>query len=147
MPFLEILKIVPIRGIILEISIPIKDFEASNPMMYNDFLELMKEENHPRIKISFSRKQLESALRDLSEPCPDISITIAGITKTYNVQCVIVKCSDNLYLKGKENIKLSDFKLKPPSRLLGMVKVNNEIDVNFGFIITFTDNNSFSATL
>ena len=128
-------------------NIPIKDFEASNPMMYKDFLELMKEEDYPWIKISFSKKQLERALSDLSEPCPDISITIAGITKTYNVQCLVVKCADNFYLKGKENIKLSDFRLKPPAKLLGLVKVDNEIDVNFGFIITFTDNNSFSATL
>ena len=32
----------------MKISIPIKDFEASNPMMYNDFLVLMKESGYPR---------------------------------------------------------------------------------------------------
>jgi len=131
----------------IEINIPIKEFEASNPLMYNDFLQLMKESEHPEITVSFSKKQLQIALQNASEPCPEIRITIAGITKIYNIECSLAKCSGNLYLKGDEVVRLSDFKLKPPAKLLGLVKVNNEITVNFGFIITFTGNNSISATL
>jgi len=134
-------------GEVMEMSIPIKDFQASNPMMYSDFLELMNEEEHPRIYIAFSRLQLETALKGISEPCPEISITIAGITRTYVVNFMIEKCSGNYYLKGSEIIRLSDFKLRPPAKLLGLVKVSNEIDVNFGFIITFTDNTNFASTL
>lgn len=129
------------------LSIPIKDFEASNPMMYNDFLELMKEQRYPKIIVSFSKQQLAKSLADRSLPCPDVHITIAGITRVYKIQCSVVTCSQNLYLKGEETIKLTDFHLKPPSKLLGLVKVNNEINVNFGFIITFTNNNRLAATL
>jgi hypothetical protein len=134
-------------GDTLVISIPIRDFEASNPLMYKDFLELMKEDKYPRIYISFSRKQLEDAIINKPEPCPQIRITIAGITRTYLVDCMVEKCSGQYYLKGNEIIRLSDFNLKPPGKLLGLVKVNNEIDVNFGFIITFTENSKSSAKL
>jgi hypothetical protein len=128
-----------------EISIPIKDFEASNPLMYNDFLVLMKESAYPRIKVSFSKKQIQNALEDNTVTGSDICISIAGITRIYKFQCAVAKCSDNLYLSGEEMIKLSDFHLKPPAKLLGLVKVNDEINVNFGFIITFTGNNQLSA--
>jgi len=134
-------------GDTLVISIPIRDFEASNSMMYKDFLELMKEDMYPRIYVTFLRKQLESAIRSKSEPCPEILITIAGVTRRYTVECMVEKCSGNYYLKGKEIVKLSDFKLKPPARLFGLVKVNNEIDVNFGFIITFTASSKLSSIL
>jgi hypothetical protein len=134
-------------GDTMVISIPIKEFEAGNTMMYKDFLDLMKENEYPWISVSFSRKQLGSALREKSEPCPEVRITIAGISKTYVIDCMVEKCSGNYYLKGNEIIKLSDFKLKPPARLLGLVKVKNEIDVTFGFIITFTENSKLSATL
>jgi hypothetical protein len=134
-------------GDTMAISIPIREFEAGNPMMYRDFLELMRENQYPWITVSFSRKQLGLALTEKSELCPEIRITIAGISKTYVVDCLVERCSGNYYLKGNEIIKLSDFKLKPPARLLGLVKVNNEIDVNFGFIITFTENSKLSATL
>jgi hypothetical protein len=131
----------------ITISIPIRDFQPSNPMMYGDFLVLMKESEFPIINVSFSKQQLQSTKWDLPGSCPDIRITIAGITRTYKIQCSIVKCSDNLYLCGDKTIKLSDFQLKPPEKMLGLVKVNNEINVNFGFIITFTDINPLSAIL
>jgi len=129
----------------IEISIPIREFEASNPMMYADFLDLMNEAEHPRIIVSFSKRQLQSTLQDYTEPCPVIQITIAGITRSYNVVCSVVKCADNLYLRGEEVLKLSDFKLRPPSKLLGLVKVNDEINVDFGFIITFAGSNQLSS--
>jgi hypothetical protein len=130
----------------IKISIPVKEFEASNSFMYRDFLELMKEERYPRIYVSFSIKQIENAIRRI-DSCPEILITIAGITRKYSVDCKVQECSGNYYLKGKEVIKLSDFSLKPPARLLGMIKVNNEIAVDFGFIINFGSNSNFSVKL
>jgi hypothetical protein len=135
------------QGSQVELSIPIKQFHASNPMMYKDFLELMKESEHPNIKIAFSKSQLTMAVQRISEDCPEISITIAGITRVYKVQCNIARCGEQYYLSGEQSIKLSDFQLKPPQKLMGMVKVNNKIDVDFGFIITFTNNNQISAIL
>lgn len=131
----------------IEITIPIKDFVASNPMMYSDFLALMKEAEYPVIKVTFSKQELSGFKKNSSGACPDIRINIAGITKTYEIQCSMVSCSNYLYLSGEKNIKLSDFHLKPPEKLFGFVKVNNEIKVNFGFIITFTDGNTLSAKL
>jgi hypothetical protein len=130
----------------IEIFIPIKDFVASNPMMYSDFLVLMKEAEYPVIRVSFSKQKLSGVGRTSSGSCPDISINIAGITKTYEVPCSVVRCSDYLHLSGEKNLKLSDFHLKPPQKLFGFVKVNNEITVNFGFIVTFTNSNPLSAS-
>lgn len=130
-----------------EISIPIRDFEPSNPMMYGDFLALMKESEYPRIVVSFSRRQLQKLGQEQNSSCPEIRITIAGITREYQIECAMVKCLDQLYLSGEKRIRLSDFRLRPPEKLLGLVKVHNEIDVNFGFIITFAGSNTISAKL
>jgi hypothetical protein len=128
----------------IEISIPIKEFRTSNPMMYQDFLELMQEDKHPRIRVTFSRDQLDYWLNQDRSTCPEISITIAGITRKYRIDCSIAQCSDNIVLKGEEVILLSDFRLKPPEKLMGLVKVNNEISVDFGFIVTFTEPNELT---
>jgi hypothetical protein len=130
-----------------EISIPIREFQPSNPMMYSDFLNMLKESEYPEIKVTFSKRQLQRPRWSLPGNCHEMNITIAGITRTYKVQCSVNRCSDNLYLSGEKSIMLSDFKLKPPERMLGLVKVNNEINVNFGFIITFTDVNPIAAKL
>ncbi len=133
-------------GDTINLSIPVKEFEASNSFMYKDFLELMKEEKHPRILISFSRRQIEKTITN-TEACPELIITIAGVKRKYKVDCHVLECSGNYYMKGREIILLSDFNLKPPARLMGMVKVNNKINVDFGFIVTFANNNNFSVKL
>jgi hypothetical protein len=131
----------------IEISIPIREFEPSNPLMYGDFLNLMKASEYPRIKVAFSKQQLQSFRQGLPGSCPDIRITIAGISRTYKIQCSLINCSENLYLRGEKIIRLTDFLLQPPEKMLGLVKVNDEINVNFGFIITFADNHPISAKL
>jgi hypothetical protein len=124
---------------LFEVSIPIKDFEASNPLMYNDFLELMKAVEYPRINICLSRHQLELASNGSQSSCPEITITLAGITRSYPINCTIYNCSDKLYINGSKKIKFSDFNITPPEKLHGLVKVRDEIDVNFGFIVSFLD--------
>ena len=73
--------------------------------------------------------------------CPEMNITIAGITHLYKIDCSIVKCSETQLLVGSQKLKLTDFKLEPPEKLYGLVKVSDEIEVNFSFIITFTNSN------
>ena len=124
---------------IIKISIPIRDFEASNPLMYNDFLKLMKAAEYPRITISFSKRQLELADNETYPLCPEIGITIAGITRAYPINCTINNCADKLYINGSKKIRLTDFNLHPPEKLNGLVRVQDEINVNFGLIVNFTN--------
>jgi hypothetical protein len=131
----------------INISIPIRDFQASNPMMYHDFLAMMKESEFPRITICFSGKQLNLNRFSPYSLLPDIRITIAGITRIYKVNCSVLPCAGNFFIQGEKKIRLTDFRIKPPVKLKGLVKVNDEINVNFGFIIIFTDANPLSLKL
>ena len=124
-----------------ELVLPIKDFKTSNPLMYDDFLLLMKESQYPRIIIGIPKDQLISLEQQLNTICPNMSITIAGITRTYTIDCTLINCSENTLLVGSQKIMLSDFKLKPPEKLYGLVKVNDEITVNFSIVLTFTRSN------
>ena len=76
-----------------------------------------------------------------------MNITIAGITRTYKIDCSLMNCSENTLLIGSQKIMLSDFKLKPPEKLYGLVKVDDEITVNFSIILTFMRNNSIAKAL
>lgn len=129
------------------IRIPIREFRASNQMMYSDFLEMMKESEYPKIEICFKRKQLNQTHSGNYSSCPDIKITIAGVTRIYKIDCSILPCSNNMFIQGEKKLKLTDFHLKPPVKLKGLVKVSDDINVNFGFMITFADENPLSIKL
>jgi hypothetical protein len=76
-----------------------------------------------------------------------MKITIAGITHFYRIDCTVVTCSGNYFLMGAQRIKLTDFDIEPPEKFFGLVKVSDEINVSYRFIVTFTTNNQISELL
>jgi len=128
------------------VTVPVRDFEASNPLMYDDFLTLIKAREFPVLKIILSKEQLERSFKDERTFCPDIEIMLAGIKRIYKIDCNLYDCGNDLFIRGLKKIKLSDFSIQPPVKLNGLVKVKDEIEVNFGLIITFAGENQTIAS-
>ncbi len=124
------------------IAVPVKDFKVGNSFMYKDFIELMKAKDFPSIIIRIPQNQLEKIKQGEYFYNMKIMLTIAGVSKLYEVPCYVVNCTEKaLYLNGEKKIHFTDFDMIPPVKLQGLVKVRDEIRVDFGFILTFE--NSF----
>jgi hypothetical protein len=128
-----------------KIEIPVKDFVPSNPFMYKDFLDLLKADEYPFINISIPREQFDIIGPEYNAVVPVVNITIAGITRSYKLNCSIEKCSEGVLIIGSEALRLSDFQLNRVERLGGLVKLRDEINVSFGFIVNFTVSNQISS--
>jgi hypothetical protein len=122
----------------LSVTVPVRDFEASNSLMYDDFLTLIKASEFPVLRISIPTDGLEKTFKAERSSCPDIEIMLAGVTRIYKIDCNLYNCGNNLFIRGLKVLKLSDFNIQPPVKLSGLVKVRDEIAVNFGLNITFT---------
>jgi hypothetical protein len=114
------------------IKIPVKRFKADNPFIYKDFMDLLKAAEHPYITVDLP-KPFESSLQSDSGKF-DIRITIAGISKEYKANCFSDVCDDgNTFLFGTQIVRLSDFNIDPPEKTFGLIKVKDEVIINFGF--------------
>ncbi|MBN2613187.1 MAG: YceI family protein [Bacteroidales bacterium] len=123
-----------------DINIPVKKFKTNNNLIYQDFLALLKVNKHPEIVISIGSRQLKSFRKDKNLTYQPINITLAGITKEYLVACNLNICSDNtIYVNGHKKIRLSDFHLDPPEKFQGLVKVKDEVMINFGFVFLYKE--------
>ncbi len=117
-----------------EMHIPVKQFSTTNPLLYHDFLELLKVEEHPEIIIRIPKDQLENVFYGSRAVDPKISITLAGTTHTYRIRCQVNSCNGrNIFLRGEKEVKLTDFNIDPPVKSLGLIRVKNEVIINFGF--------------
>jgi hypothetical protein len=105
--------------------------------MYDDFLELVKAREFPVLKIIIPKEWIEKANKNKGTSCPEIEIMLAGVTRIYKIDCNLYDCGSNRFIQGLKMIKLSDFNIQPPVKLSGLVKVSDEIAVNFGLFITF----------
>ncbi|WP_462317848.1 hypothetical protein [Marinilabilia sp.] len=67
---------------------------------------------------------------------PKIEVGLAGETQTYKIPGEVYECrKSGVHLQGKVNINLKDFGLEPPTKFMGMVKVNKEVFINFGLTL------------
>lgn len=128
-----------------ELLIPVREFEASNPHMYNDFLRQMQESRYPYISIRFASSGPEKHSDTIQHSKQNVLITLAGVTREYSIDCELVSCGENYTLKGAEILKLTDFHIPPPEKLNGLIKVRDEITVSFSIMFNFTSDNSYAV--
>ena len=59
-------------------------------------------------------------------------LTLAGVTRPVIMQVLSFKASQGtLSIEGEQNIKMTDFGVKPPSALFGVMKASPDITINF----------------
>lgn len=118
-----------------EIVINVDGFKCENSMMTRDLLKTLNANAHPTMNIKFKTISLP-----LSTVCSGqiissrAAIDLAGKTSIYSIDLKVSNVDqNNLTLKGSRQICFSDFDLIPPSKMGGLVKVNDFIEVNFTF--------------
>lgn len=117
----------------ITITVPVKEFQCTNKFAYKDFLELLNETQFPLLTVSIPQKTINSRETGNVVLLHDVVLTIAGVSKKYDIKCRIEYYnSRDQILIGSAKIKLTDLDIEPPVKTLGLIRIKNEIIVNFG---------------
>lgn len=112
--------------------IPIYNFNCGNNLITKDFRTTVKAEKHPYLNIAFvALDQKAEGLRGKGI----LDITLAGVTKRVMVKFTETKKGDFISLTGNHTVCFADFELHAPQRMLGMVKVQDDLRVEFKLLI------------
>ena len=98
-------------------------FDCGNKRMNSDFQDLLMCEKYPEIRIEIN--QIELFPGEFNKAY--ITVKLAGHTKDYELPVLVSK----EYFKGKFKINIRDFGLEPPKKALGLVEVDEIIEVLF----------------
>ncbi|UOE49784.1 YceI family protein [Mucilaginibacter sp. SMC90] len=61
-------------------------------------------------------------------------LTIAGVTKPITVEVTAVNADNAITCSGSKKIQLTDYGIKPPTFMLGAMKVYNDLTIQFNLI-------------
>ncbi|MDX9883388.1 MAG: YceI family protein [Prolixibacteraceae bacterium] len=115
----------------LQICIPVRNIEAESQLMLDDFLNIVNADMHPEISISMSAQPTEF-LQPGNSVIHRISLSMNGKTNVYTCKSDVLFCQpDGLSMEGRLDVRLTDFGIDPPRKFLGIVKVKNEVFINF----------------
>jgi hypothetical protein len=120
----------PIKKIV-EFEIPVKGFKGDNYLMENDLYNLLDAAKFPVIVVGIEKRLLQNIFFGSDDSAIEFYITIAGTTNHLKGDYVTYNQDDKTFLSGKANIRLTDFSLEPPQKMMGMLKVKDVIFITF----------------
>ena len=111
------------------LSVDIKRFDCHHKYITSDFRKMLKSDDYPQLVIRFislDEFHKDGIVKGLVE------IELAGKRKRMEIN---YNCShigaNQLRLQGVKLMKFSDFELEAPKKIGGLIRINEEIVVNF----------------
>lgn len=114
-----------------QLPLTIKNFKSDNKMAQRDFYKLLNADEYPYMLLevenfSFVKKN------NLYTGEVLMNITISDVVRKYRIPISVDVESENVIIKGKKRISIRDYGLEPPTALMGMIRVGEWIEINFG---------------
>lgn len=120
-----------------EVNIEARAFDCQNKLITSDMQETLKADKYPFITLTFLSIEKPTFQNFSSQSVKGkIRITIAGESNVYPIKYDMTPGTDgSILLKGKKEINIEDFDLEAPSKMFGMIQVDELIEVNFNMLL------------
>lgn len=108
------------------VSIPVAQLECGNGKMNDHMRKALLAKDHPNVVFELASYTLNGADATLVG-----ELTIAGTTKTIEMPATIVDEGSTLRVQASSRINMSEWGVKPPSLMLGTLKVRDAVTIAF----------------
>ena len=118
------------------VEIPVKGIKSNEKLMDTKTYESFDSEKNP--KISFKSTEVNSLKVDGNDITVSVTgnMTIAGVTRKVTLTASGKVIKPGVYeFKGMIPVKMTDYKMKPPTAMMGMMKVGD--DIKLKYTVTF----------
>jgi hypothetical protein len=110
------------------LSVEVERFDCGNKMMNKDFRHLLEYDEYANLKLSILSLHISE---ENHQVIAETKITIAGREQMYDVPIDIITAAGSNSYQGKKRLDITDFKLTPPKKFLGMVVVDEQVIIDF----------------
>lgn len=119
------------------VGLEASSFDCGMAMMTSDFSKTIKAKEYPFIGIEFKSFERVPSYACAEEKFKGVmAIHLSGTSRVFEVDCTMeTKPNGLIHLKGERQFTFSDFKLIPPKRMMGMVTVQEELEVKFHLVL------------
>lgn len=117
----------------LLLTIPVKTLKSKESALDKNMYKALKEEAHRDIVFSLSHYQLLPSAKGevLYEGTVMGKLTIAGVEQSVALPVEATVESSGLRIQGRYPLKMTDYGVKPPTMMLGAVRVKDDVVIEF----------------
>jgi polyisoprenoid-binding protein YceI len=113
-------------------TIPVKSIKSEKgKTMDNKTYEAFKSDKFPNVIYKLSQSSGDALIKATG------TLTMAGATQTVTLDVnTKVLASGDVQFTGKQTLNMKDYKMDPPTAVMGTIKVGPEVTVNFDLTVT-----------
>ncbi|NME69597.1 YceI family protein [Flammeovirga aprica] len=109
-------------------------FDCGIALMNKEFTELLYAEQYPIIVMKLLSMYIYQGEDKTIKGKGKVSMIIAGVERIEDITYSVPHSEGkNFQIIGTKQINILDYGITPPKKMMGMVKVDQHIDVNFNF--------------
>jgi len=113
-------------------SLEAKSLKSEHSSMDDRTYKTMKADQFPKVTYKLSSAVITPVQKNKYSIKTTGELTIAGVSQTITMVVTAVINPDNtITCSGSEALKLTDYKIDPPSFMLGAMKVKNDFTIQF----------------
>lgn len=129
---IENLQLVQVKDV--EVKVPVESIKSTKgKLMDSKTYDAFKSEKNPFIIYTLTSVKINAATSVLEAKG---NLTMAGVTRPIDLQVKYkVLPTGELQLTLAKSLKMTEFKMVPPTAMMGTIKVGDEVTVNFDMVV------------
>ena len=119
----------------VSLTVPSAKLDCGNGKMNDHMMKALKASEFPTITFKLSDYDLVKASSGMQANLKG-ELTIAGVTKTVTIDARGRELAGGaLSVTGRHDVRMTEFGLKPPTLMMGALKVGDKVEVNFELVL------------
>ncbi len=115
----------------VEMKLAIENLKSGDQTLDRHMYEALKAEKYPNIELKLTKFSFSKSSDSRNSVTASGTITIAGVTNPIELNADLVIDGENLRIKGRRMLLMSDFGIDPPTMMLGALRTRDEINLIF----------------
>lgn len=122
---------------VVVVQVPVRSLRSNKAAIDKNLRRAMRAEEHPNV--SFHLKHYAATSRPAANDTVVIeaagSLTVAGRERPVSLEARAYLTAEGVWLEGNKTLRMSDFGIKPPTMMLGTLKVRDPITVHYRLLL------------
>ncbi|MGE5519490.1 MAG: YceI family protein [Candidatus Dadabacteria bacterium] len=116
----------------LTFTLPVKSLKSKESMMDAKAYKILNADKYPELKFQLLSVNVANVQQNKSQVNVTGLLTISGVTRQLNmVTTTITNPDGTIMINGSKVIRMSEYGIKPPTFLLGAMKVGDELTIDY----------------
>ncbi len=119
----------------MTVDIPVAGLKSGESGLDKNLRKTMTDDKFPSVLYKLTKYELGKSDAGVIAAKTTGELTIAGQTKTVSMDVEFRPGPDGVAVKGEYSLKMSEYGIKPPTLMLGAIKVRDPVTIKFDLLL------------